>query len=323
MAEARFDLPSVSPAQLLLSQILGKRSSEFALQINEERWDISLDSSTTENMPAHCLMFEINHQPVSLFTGAALIDRMMPANLDSKVLLKLPKELMLAALEARLQKLLEGLMQSLGIAVRFTDLSTNTAQSEPAELAMNIRIAGRDYPVYVQSNPIVVELLKLLPAQIPEQTTDIPVWASLELGRAKVSNDEASNLGVNDIVFFDYHVTGQQLIIRVSPDAAFIGEAADSQITIKHRMDPMANDQMHHDQNPIDLSDIEVDLVFEVGRQQLSAQEVQALQAGHIFELDRPIEQPVRVKAGGKVIAECQLVQINNRLGARITRIVE
>lgn len=85
----------------------------------------------------------------------------------------------------------------------------------------------------------------------------------------------------------------------------------------------MANDQMHHDQNPIDLSDIDVELVFEVGRQQFSAEEVQSLQPGHIFDLDRPIEQPVRVKAGGKVIAECQLVQINNRLGARITHIVE
>ena len=322
MVEERLDLPSVSPAQLLLNQILGQRTTEFALQVNEERWDISLDSSSVENMPAHCLMFEINHQPVPLYTGSALIDRMMPANLDSKVLLSLPKELMLAALEARLQKLLEGLMQSLGIAVRFTDLVAKD-ESAAAELVMNIQIAGRDYPVYLQSTPIVVELLKLLPAQIQPQTTDVTVWAGLELGRAKVSNEEASNLGVNDIVFFDFHVTGQQLIIRLSPDVAFLGEATESQITIKHRMDPMANDQIHHDQNPIDLSDIDVDLVFEVGRQQFSAQEVQALRAGHIFELDRPVEQPVQVKAGGKVIAECQLVQINNRLGARITRIVE
>ena len=322
MVEERLDLPFVSPAQLLLNQILGQHRTEFALQVNEDRWDISLGSSSTENMPAHCLMFEINHQPVTLYTGSALIDRMMPANLGSKVLLSLPKELMLAALEARLQKLLEGLMQSLGIAVRFTDLIAKD-ESAAAELVVNIQIAGRDYPVYLQSTPIVVELLKLLPAQIQPQTTDVTLWAGLELGRAKVSNEEASNLGVNDIVFFDYHVTGQQLIIRLSPDVAFLGEAAESQITIKHRMDPMANDQIHHDQNPIDLSDIDVDLVFEVGRQQFSAQEVQALRAGHIFELDRPVEQPVQVKAGGKVIAECQLVQINNRLGARITRIVE
>ena len=85
----------------------------------------------------------------------------------------------------------------------------------------------------------------------------------------------------------------------------------------------MEDDQMHQEQEPIDLSDIEIDLLFEVGRQQFSAQEVQSLQPGHVFELDRPIEQPVRVRAGGKLIAECQLVQINNRLGARITKIVD
>lgn len=323
MVEEHLDLPSVSPEQLLVNQILGQRQNEFAIEVNGERWDISLGSNGTENMPAHCLMLEINHQPVTLFTGSALIDRMMPVNLESKVLLRLPRELMLAALEAGLQKLLEGLMQSLGVPVRLTDLIVNGAQSEPAELVMNIQVAGRDYPIYFQSTPIVLELLKLLPAQIKPKTTDVSVWAGLELGRAKVSNEEAGNLGVNDIVFFDYHVTGQQLIIRLSPDIAFIGEAEESQITIKHRMDPMANDQMHHDQNPIDLSDIDVELVFEVGRQQFSAEEVQSLQPGHIFDLDRPIEQPVRVKAGGKVIAECQLVQINNRLGARITHIVE
>lgn len=323
MVEEHLDLPSVSPEQLLVNQILGQRQNEFAIEVNGERWDITLGSNGTENMPAHRLMLEINHQPVTLFTGSALLDQMMPVNLESKVLLRLPRELMLAALEAGLQKLLEGLMQSLGVPVRLTDLIANNTQSEPAELVMNIQIAGRDFPIYFQSTPIVLELLKLLPALIKPKTTDVEVWAGLELGRAKVSNEEAGNLGVNDIVFFDYHVTGQQLIIRLSPDIAFIGEAEESQITIKHRMDPMANDQMHHDQNPIDLSDIDVELVFEVGRQQFSAEEVQSLQPGHIFDLDRPIEQPVRVKAGGKVIAECQLVQINNRLGARITHIVE
>ncbi len=323
MAAELIDLPSVSPSQLLLSQILSNRQTELALPVNDDRWDISLGSIAAQNMPAICMQLEINHQPVSLYTGSALIDRIMPENLNSQVLLKLPRELMLAALENRLQNLFEYLMQGLGISIKFSDMMPNADQSQRAELAMNIQIAGTQYPIYLESNPIVFELLKLLPTHIHEQTTDIPIWAGLELGQAKLSKEEASGLGIGDIVFFHYHVTGQQLIIRVSQNVAFIGEAEGSQITIKHRMDTMEDDQMHHEQEPIDLSDIEIDLLFEVGRQQFSAQEVQALQAGHIFELDRPIEQPVRVRAGGKLIAECQLVQINNRLGARITRIVD
>ncbi|WP_419536902.1 type III secretion system cytoplasmic ring protein SctQ [Endozoicomonas sp.] len=323
MAAETLDLPSVSPSQLLLSQILSGRHTELALPVNEDRWDISLSSIAAENMPAICMQLEINHQPVSFYTGSAFIDRIMPDNLSSQVLLKLPRELMLAALENRLQVLLEYLMQGLGISIKFSDMMPNADQSKRAELAMNIRIAGTQYPIYLESNPIVFELLKLLPTHIQNQTTDIPIWTGLELGRAKLSKDEISELGVGDIVFFHYHVTGQQLIIRVSQEIAFIGEAEGSQITIKHRMDTMEEEQIDHEQGSIDLSNIEIDLLFEVGRQQFSAQEVQSLQAGHVFELDRPIEQPVRVRAGGKLIAECQLVQINNRLGARITRIVD
>ncbi|WP_257296305.1 type III secretion system cytoplasmic ring protein SctQ [Endozoicomonas sp. YOMI1] len=323
MAAETLDLPPVSPSQLLLGQILSNRQTELALPVNENRWDISLSSIAAETMPAICMQLEINHQPVSLYTGSAFIDLIMPDNLNSQILLKLPKDLMLAALENRLQSLLEHLMQGLGIAIKFSGLTPNKDKSKRAELAMNIRIAGRQYPIYLESTPIVFELLKLLPTHIREQSTDIPIWAGLELGRAKLSKDETSALGVGDIVFFHYHVTGQQLIIRVNPDMAFVGEAEGSHITIKHRMDSMEDDQMHHEQEPIDLSDIEIDLVFEVGRQQFTAQEVQSLQPGHVFELDRPIEQPVKVRAGGKLIAECQLVQINNRLGARITRIVD
>ena len=323
MAAEPLDLPSVSPSQLLLGQILTNRQAELALPVNEERWDISLGSIESQNMPAICLQLEINHQPVSLYTGSALLDRIMPDNLGCEVLLKLPRELMLAALENRLQIILNHLMQGLGISIKFSGMMATPDQTQQAELAMTIRIAGTQYPVYLESNPIVFELLRLLPTHIQEQTTDIPIWAGLELGHTKLSKEDVSGLGDGDIVFFDYHVTGQQLIIRVSPDVAYIGEAEDSRITIKHRMEIMADNHMHHEQGSVDLSDIEIDLLFEIGRQQFNAREVESLQPGHVFELDRPIEQPVRVRAGGKLIAECQLVQINNRLGARITRIVD
>lgn len=323
MAAETLELTSVSPTQLLLSQILSNRQTEIVLPVDEEKWGISLSSIAPENMPAICMMLEINHQPVAFYTGNALIDRIMPDDLESQVLFKLPRELMLAAVESKLQNLLEYLMQGLGISIKFSDIFPNADRSKRAELVVTLQIVGTKYPVYLECNPIVFELLKLLPDHVHEKTSNIPVWAGLELGHAKLSKEETSGLGVGDIVFFNYHVTGQQLIIRINPDIAYIGEAEGSQVTIKYRMETMEDDQMNQEQEPIDLSDIEIDLLFEVGRQQFSAQEVQSLQPGHVFELDRPIEQPVRVRAGGKLIAECQLVQINNRLGARITKIVD
>ena len=159
----------------------------------------------------------------------------------------------------------------------------------------------------------------MLPVQHTEPETDTPFWVGLELGRAWVSQEEAKSLGIGDIVFFHHHVTGQQLIIRVDASTAFLGEANNSQITIKHRMEPMEDEFDENGQ--LDLSNLEVELLFEVGRQMFTTQQLQQLQPGYIFELDRPIEQPVRIRVNGKVIAECQLVQINNRLGARVTQI--
>ncbi len=69
----------------------------------------------------------------------------------------------------------------------------------------------------------------------------------------------------------------------------------------------------------VDLSDMQVELLFELGRQHFTADEILAMQPGYIFDLDRPIEQPVQIRANGKVIAECKLVQIEDRLGAVIT----
>ena len=321
MAAEPLDYPSVTPSQLLLGRTLSNRLTELTVTVGNEPWHLSLSSVTPDNMPGLCLQLEVNHQPIALFMGSALLDRIMPENLCCQVLLELPEELMLAALGNKLQPLLQQLMQPLGSSLRFISLTPHRggATTQPAELAITVQIAGVNYPLYLESNSIVLELLNLLPVQHAEPDTDTPFWVGLELGRAWVSQEEAKSLGIGDIVFFHHHVTGQQLIIRVDANTAFLGEANNSQITIKHRMEPMEDE--FDEKGQLDLSNLEVELLFEVGRQMFTTQQLQQLQPGYIFELDRPIEQPVRIRVNGKVIAECQLVQINNRLGARVTQI--
>jgi len=71
-----------------------------------------------------------------------------------------------------------------------------------------------------------------------------------------------------------------------------------------------------------DINSIPVRLVFDVGHQESTVGEVKQLQPGYTFELNRDITSPVTVNANGKPFAECELVQINNLLGARIVRIL-
>ena len=72
---------------------------------------------------------------------------------------------------------------------------------------------------------------------------------------------------------------------------------------------------------PVDLNDLSVTLMFEVGEQSMTAAEIQGLHNGYTFLLDNPIDQPVKLRANGKLIGECQLVEVEGRLGARISRL--
>ncbi|MGB0359883.1 MAG: type III secretion system cytoplasmic ring protein SctQ [Endozoicomonas sp.] len=322
MADDLLDLPSVSPSELLLSKLLSERESNLSAPIDGQTWELKLSSGSPAKVPSLKLQVEVNQQPVTFFTGAAFIDQIMPRDLPASVLTALPPELAQAAMESKLQSIFQSLMDVTGVAVKFISLSSSQGQASHTDFTINILIGGTKHSIFIESSPIIFELIKLLPeTQRTEQPSDIPIWAGLELGQAKLSKLDVEQLGVGDVVFFNFHVTGQQLIVRINPRLAFVGEAEGSQITIKSRMDMMEEDQFT-DNKQVSLSDLEVELLFEVGRQQFSAQELQALQPGHVFELERPIEQPVNVRANGKLIAECQLVQVNNRLGARITRIV-
>ena len=71
-----------------------------------------------------------------------------------------------------------------------------------------------------------------------------------------------------------------------------------------------------------DVQGLPVKLVFDVGHHELTVGEMGRLGPGYTFELNRDVSSPVTMKANGKVFAECELVSINNQLGARIVKLL-
>ena len=71
-----------------------------------------------------------------------------------------------------------------------------------------------------------------------------------------------------------------------------------------------------------DVQGLPVKLVFDVGHHELTVGEVGRLGPGYTFELNRDVTSPVTMRANGKPFAECELVSINNQLGARIVRLL-
>ncbi len=325
--------PIVTPSQLRLSRLLSSRQTQFQFTVAEQNCHLSLSPSTQINTSNFRLTLEMDAQPISLFISNDFFSFLLPEGMDYQTALKLPETLLMASCQYSLASLLEFSSHSLGASIIFTGIDKVSPSPQIDGLALHFQFDDTSGTAQLECNQSILELLNHLPAHRNGEMPDIPIWAGLELGRSILSQPEIIGLAVGDIVFLQQHVTGQQLIIRANSRIAFVGEADGTSITVKQRMELMnehseAPEQPHDEQSPanekgVDLSDVSVELLFEIGQQQLSAAELQSMQEGYIFELDRPIEQPVRIRANGKLIAECQLVQIEKRLGARITRLYE
>jgi flagellar motor switch protein FliN/FliY len=70
------------------------------------------------------------------------------------------------------------------------------------------------------------------------------------------------------------------------------------------------------------LGDIPVDVVIELGRRRMVLKEVAALDMDDIVELDQPMDRPLDLVVGGKVLARGELVMVGERVALRVTELV-
>jgi type III secretion protein Q len=80
----------------------------------------------------------------------------------------------------------------------------------------------------------------------------------------------------------------------------------------------MSNDDPTTD---ADLDDLQVKLLFEVGRLELSLGELRTLAPGHVFELGRDPRCAVEIVTGAQRIGYGEVVQVGDAIGVRVIRI--
>ena len=324
-------LPTISAEQMMVQKLLFARSKALSINIGGESWQIELGFEQNISVDI-CFKLDVNGRPLSLYCTQKVVDNLMPANLDCQHLLKLPPALMLAALKAKLERLITEVSQLTRYTIELKGLAS-VKQQPTSHVAMIMNAGGKTHRFYLSGLDALSELSARLPEIDDDIYIDAPVFVGIELGVSKISHEEYEELEVGDIVFVQKHVSGDQLILRIHKHITFVCEMQqENQIVVKYRneasmdnyeeQEQQAQQDEQEQESMVSLADLDIELLFEIGTQTLSLEDLQSIEPGYVFELDRPLEQPVRVRANGKVIAECQLVQVNNRLGARITRIL-
>jgi len=70
------------------------------------------------------------------------------------------------------------------------------------------------------------------------------------------------------------------------------------------------------------LGDIPVEVVIELGRTKMVLRDLAGLNVDDVVELDQPMDKPLDVVVGGKLIARGELVMVGDRVALRVTDLV-
>jgi type III secretion protein Q len=171
----------------------------------------------------------------------------------------------------------------------------------------------------------------------PDET---PVVLRAMLGSTSISAQDLQTSGVGDVILLDRYLADEAgSMWLATPDGQAIQiQARQSRFIIIQGWTSIMNDlnsstpacghdgvvlpdnaALHHD---LDMDAISINLSFDVGERHIRLGDLRGLQAGEIFDLDRPlVEGHVCIRANGGVVGWGELVDIDGRVGVRILRL--
>ncbi len=88
-------------------------------------------------------------------------------------------------------------------------------------------------------------------------------------------------------------------------------------------MPPIDDDAMAGNGRSLDaLLDVSLPVVVEMGRTQMTVQEVLQLGPGSIVEIERAVGEPVDIYVGDRRFAQGEIVVVGEEYGVRVTRVL-
>ena len=165
---------------------------------------------------------------------------------------------------------------------------------------------------------------------------DVPVTVRILAGVTDLTFGELGSLAAGDTVVCDHSWLGQRQVAVViggrrllragtGSGGFLLAQAQDVRDAREGRAwlsdSPISAGAYMDNKETTSLDEVEVKLVFEVGRLTMTMAELNRLDAGHVFDLNRAPDQAVDVFVMNRQIGSGELVLVGERIGVRLTRL--
>ena len=130
-------------------------------------------------------------------------------------------------------------------------------------------------------------------------------------------SEETQDVQKDEAAAADAAAEAQPVALATEQAHATVGEDLDPLPTARDFEESSPNNI-----NPEVLKNITVNLSIEVGRTQIKIKDLMRLTQGSVVELDRIAGEPLNLLVNNTVVAQGEVVLVNERYGIRLTRVV-
>lgn len=255
---------------------------------------------------------------------------------------ELPEPLRAAALETLLDEALAALAsRSSGGPLRVRGMDAGDAPRLPHAWTLAARSAasGDTVLAVLETDDLGLMMLAGMLAQLPpaahaHDDGALPVRLRAVVGAATLPAAELRSLGGGDVILLDEYLVGPQgelwlaaphgqgLRVRAEKSSYFVTQGWTSLMTDTSSQAESGEAAGHaeHAAEPLAVDAIPVRLSFDLGERSMTLAELRQLQPGAVFDLQRPLaDGPVMIRANGALLGTGELVDIDGRIGVRVS----
>ncbi len=321
-------LPRLEASHLALINRASSRNGVFSLGLGLQRWHLQFPLRPD---PGEWLGVTARVGAGSLWLGFSSVwaNRLLGAWFDEAPDPSLDPEIRPLFLEMALAGWLDAREIFLGERIEITGIQPAPAPPPPG-MALPLEWLPEDgglpapglliCPNQDLAGQLADWLERLPPAPLLTWCGIIPFDLGLRLGDTLLTLADLKSIAPGDIIRIEHALdqTGERALLTLHDLAWPVYLKPDATLEILEL--PMKPSPSPATSAVVaSLEDLPVNLVFEVGEKTLALAELQRLQPGYCFALDKkPLDQAVTIRANGRAVGQGELVDLDGHLGVRI-----